>query len=146
MFKLTQMVMALAPYGVCALMAWMTGKYGVSLLLPLLKVIGAVYLGCLLHVLGVYSSLLLLMARLNPLHYFKSIVDAQAVAFTSSSSSSTLPISLACAERRLGVSPPSPPRCCPSAPPSTWMAQPSIRSPPCSWPRPSGWICIWWTT
>ena len=52
--------------------------------------------------LGVYSSLLLLMARLNPLHYFKSIVDAQAVAFTSSSSSSTLPISLACAERRLG--------------------------------------------
>ncbi|MNT09886.1 Proton/sodium-glutamate symport protein [compost metagenome] len=105
MFKLTQMVMALAPYGVCALMAWMTGKYGVSLLLPLLKVIGAVYLGCLLHVLGVYSSLLILLARLNPLHYFKSIVDAQAVAFTSSSSSSTLPISLACAERRLGVSP-----------------------------------------
>ncbi|CAJ1768275.1 sodium:dicarboxylate symporter [Aeromonas salmonicida subsp. salmonicida] len=105
MFKLTQMVMALAPYGVCALMAWMTGKYGVSLLLPLLKVIGAVYLGCLLHVLGVYSSLLILLARLNPLHYFKSIVDAQAVAFTSSSSSSTLPISLACAEKRLGVSP-----------------------------------------
>ncbi|MGY4041652.1 dicarboxylate/amino acid:cation symporter [Aeromonas hydrophila] len=105
MFKLTQMVMALAPYGVCALMAWMTGKYGMSLLLPLLKVIGAVYLGCLLHVLGVYSSLLILLARLNPLHYFKSIVDAQAVAFTSSSSNSTLPISLACAERRLGVSP-----------------------------------------
>mgnify|MGYP006187480519 CR=1 FL=1 len=70
--------------------------------LALLKVIGAVYLGCLLHVLGVYSSLLILLARLNPLHYFKSIVDAQAVAFTSSSSSSTLPISLACAERRLG--------------------------------------------
>ncbi|MGR6421799.1 dicarboxylate/amino acid:cation symporter [Aeromonas veronii] len=105
MFKLTQIVMALAPYGVCALMAWMTGKYGLDLLLPLLKVIGAVYLGCLLHVLGVYSTLLLLLARLNPLHYFKSIVDAQAVAFTSSSSNSTLPISLACAEKRLGVSP-----------------------------------------
>ncbi|MGL5973701.1 MAG: dicarboxylate/amino acid:cation symporter, partial [Aeromonas sobria] len=105
MFKLTQMVMALAPYGVCALMAWMTSKYGLELLLPLLKVIGAVYLGCLLHVLGVYSTLLLLLARLNPLHYFKSIVDAQAVAFTSSSSNNTLPISLACAEQRLGVSP-----------------------------------------
>lgn len=105
MFKLTQMVMALAPYGVCALMAWMTGKYGLDLLLPLLKVIGAVYLGCLLHVLGVYSSLLILLARLNPLHYFRSILDAQAIAFTSSSSSTTLPVSLACAERRLGVSP-----------------------------------------
>jgi Na+/H+-dicarboxylate symporter len=105
MFKLSQMMMALAPYGVCALMAWMTAKYGLSLLLPLLKVISAVYLACLLQILGVYSVLLLLLARLNPLHYFKSILDAQAVAFTSSSSSSTLPVSLACAERRLGVSP-----------------------------------------
>ena len=105
MFKLTQMVMALAPYGVCALMAGMISRYGIELLLPLLKVIGAVYLGCLLHVLGVYSILLLVLARLNPLHYFKSIVDAQAIAFTSSSSSNTLPISLACAEKRLGVSP-----------------------------------------
>ncbi|WP_429082018.1 dicarboxylate/amino acid:cation symporter [Aeromonas bivalvium] len=106
MFTLTQMVMSLAPYGVCALMAWMTGRYGAAIMLPLLKVIGAVYLGCLLHLLGVYSGLLLLLARLNPLHYFKSILDAQAVAFTSSSSEVTLPVSQSCAEHRLGVSPP----------------------------------------
>lgn len=105
MFKLTQMVMALAPYGVCALMAWMVSQYGVGLLLPLLKVIGAVYLGCILHVLGVYSAFLLLLARLNPIHYFKSIVDAQAIAFTGSSSRDTLPVTMACAERRLGVAP-----------------------------------------
>jgi len=105
MFRLARMVMTLAPYGVCALMAWMSSQYGIALLLPLLKVIGAVYLGCLLHVLGVYSSVLLLVVRLNPLHYFKSIVDAQAVAFTSSSSHDTRLVSLACAEQRLGVSP-----------------------------------------
>jgi Na+/H+-dicarboxylate symporter len=96
--------MILAPYGVCALMSWLAAQYGLDLLLPLLKVIGVVYLGCLLHVLGAYSSLLLIVARLNPWHYFRSILDAQAVAFTSSSSTVTQPISMACARRRLGVS------------------------------------------
>ncbi|PJG59714.1 dicarboxylate/amino acid:cation symporter [Aeromonas cavernicola] len=103
MFKLLQMIMVLAPYGVCALMAWMVSIHGLELLLPLLKVIGVLYLGCILHVFGVYTLMLLLLARLNPIHYFKSIVDAQAVAFTSSSSMTTLPTCLACAERRLGV-------------------------------------------
>ncbi|MFM5463602.1 dicarboxylate/amino acid:cation symporter [Aeromonas simiae] len=104
MNKLTQVLMLLAPYGVCALMAWLAARYGLELLLPLLKVIGAVYLGCLLHVLGVYSGMLLLLARLNPWHYFRSILDAQALAFTSSSSATTQPLSMQCAEQRLGVS------------------------------------------
>lgn len=104
MNKLSQVLMILAPYGVCALMSWLAAQYGLDLLLPLLKVIGVVYLGCLLHVLGAYSSLLLIVARLNPWHYFRSILDAQAVAFTSSSSTVTQPISMACARRRLGVS------------------------------------------
>lgn len=104
MNRLTQMLMRLAPYGVCALMAWLGAQYGLALLLPLLKVIGAVYLGCLLQVLGVYSSMLALLARLNPWHYFRSTLDAQAVAFTSSSSAITRPVSTECAESRLGVS------------------------------------------
>ena len=96
------------------MMAWMTANAGVSLLLPLLQVIGAVYLGCLLHLLGVCSSLLLLLARLNPLHYFKSILDAQAVAFTSSSSSSTLPIpAWPAPSADSGGLPPSPPKVLP---------------------------------
>ena len=145
MFKLTQMVMALAPYGVCALMAWMTGKYGLDLLLPLLKVIGAVYLGCLLHVLGVYSTLLLLLARLNPLHYFKSIVDASGGGLHQQlqqlhpahqsglrrEAAGSLPRHhrQGAAHRRYH---------------QHGMAPPSIRgSQRCSWLRHSGWICTW---
>lgn len=104
MYKLTDLVMKLAPYGVFALMAWVAGKYGLTLLLPLMKVIGAVYLGSILHVLGVYSALILFIAKLSPVQYFRGIVDAQVVAFTTTSSAGTLPVSMKCAREKLGVS------------------------------------------
>ncbi|KXO13060.1 Sodium/glutamate symport protein [Moritella sp. JT01] len=104
MYKLTDLVMKLAPYGVFALMAWVAGKFGLALLLPLMKVIGAVYLGSILHVLGVYSALILFIAKLSPVQYFRGIVDAQVVAFTTTSSAGTLPVSMKCARENLGVS------------------------------------------
>ncbi|MCL1074319.1 dicarboxylate/amino acid:cation symporter [Shewanella dokdonensis] len=103
MYKLTDMVMRLAPYGVFGLMAWVSGKYGMQMLLPLLKVIVAVYLGCILHVLGFYSVVLSVFARLNPLQFFKGVSNALAVAFTTSSSAGTLPASMKCASEYLGV-------------------------------------------
>lgn len=104
MYKLTSLVMACAPYGVFALIAVVAGQYGLAVLLPLLKLILVVYLVCLIQVLGVYSAMLATLARLNPLRYLKGIADAAAVAFSSASSSGTLPVSLRCARDRLGVS------------------------------------------
>lgn len=103
MYKLTDMVMKLAPYGVFGLMAWVAGEYGVQMLLPLIKVIIAVYLGCLIHILGFYSIVLSVFAKLNPLQFFKGISNAMAVAFTTSSSAGTLPASMKCASEYLGV-------------------------------------------
>ncbi|MCG9695713.1 dicarboxylate/amino acid:cation symporter [Shewanella sp. Isolate11] len=103
MFKLTDMVMKLAPYGVFGLMAWVAGAYGIDMLAPLIKVIIAVYLGCLLHILGFYSLLLSTVAKLNPLQFFKGIRSALAVAYTTSSSAGTLPVSMKCANESLGV-------------------------------------------
>ncbi len=104
MYKLTDLVMRLAPYGVFALMAWVAGKFGLALLLPLIKVIGAAYIGSILHVIGVYSMLISVVAKLNPVKYFRGIIDAQVVAFTSTSSAGTLPVSMKCARENLGVS------------------------------------------
>ncbi|MBV7316983.1 dicarboxylate/amino acid:cation symporter [Shewanella sp. NIFS-20-20] len=103
MYKLTDMVMKLAPYGVFGLMAWVAGEYGIAMLLPLMKVIVAVYLGCLLHILGFYSLVLKLLAGLSPLQFFKGISNAMAVAFTTSSSAGSLPASMKCASEYLGV-------------------------------------------
>jgi Na+/H+-dicarboxylate symporter len=104
MFKLTELVMSFAPYGIFALMAWVAGKYGIDVLLPLFKVIGAVYLGCIVHVLVVYSGAISMIAGLSPVKYLKGIVNAQMMAFSSTSSSGTLPVSIRCARENLGVS------------------------------------------
>lgn len=104
MYKLTEIVMSFAPIGVFALSAWVAGKYGLDILLPLAKVIAAVYVGCVLHVLFVCGGLVGILAKLNPVRYFKGITDAQMVAFTTTSSSGTLPVSMRCAHEKLGVS------------------------------------------
>ncbi len=66
--------------------------------------IGVAYLASILHVLVVYSGLLALLGKLNPVRYLRGILDALVVAFSSASSSGTLPISIRCARKNLGVS------------------------------------------
>jgi Na+/H+-dicarboxylate symporter len=103
MFKLTSIVISFAPYGVFALMVWVAGTYGLDMLAPLAKVIAMVYLGCFLHAVVVYGGLIRFVARLNPLRYFQGSVEPVMVAFTSTSSSGTLPVTMMAAERNLGV-------------------------------------------
>jgi Na+/H+-dicarboxylate symporter len=102
-YKLTAIVIWFAPFGVFALMAWTAGTYGLDLLLPLGMVIVAVYLGCLIHAFVVYGGALWALG-LNPLLFFKGVAEAAAVAFTTTSSAGTLPVSMTCARKNLGVS------------------------------------------
>ncbi|MCS0542696.1 dicarboxylate/amino acid:cation symporter, partial [Aeromonas veronii] len=104
MYKITGIVMKLAPFGVFGLIAPTVGEYGVSVLLPLLKVIVVVYLGCILHAVITYSTSVKLFANMNPLKFFKGIAPASLVAFSTTSSSGTLPITIKNSEENLGVS------------------------------------------
>jgi len=103
-YKLTGMVMTLAPYGVFGLMAWTTGKYGLDVLLPLLKVVLLIYLACIFHVLFVYAPIIRIFAKLNPLRYLKGVVNPAFVGFSTCSSSGTLPITIKAAREEMGVS------------------------------------------
>ncbi len=85
-------------------MTWVAGTYGLDLLAPLAKVIAMVYLGCAVHAVVVYGGLIKFIARLNPLRYFQGSIEPVMVAFTSTSSSGTLPVTMMSAERNLGVS------------------------------------------
>lgn len=76
MYKLTEMIMKFAPYGVLALIASVVGSYGLSVLLPLLKVIIAIYLGCLLHWLITYTGAIKLFSDLRVSKFFKGIRSA----------------------------------------------------------------------
>ncbi|NON27892.1 cation:dicarboxylase symporter family transporter, partial [Escherichia coli] len=90
MYKITAIVMKLAPIGVFGLIAPTVGEYGLSVLLPLMKVILVVYFGCILHAVLVYSTSVKLFANMNPLKFFTGIAPASLVAFSTSSSSGTL--------------------------------------------------------
>lgn len=104
MYKITAIVMKLAPIGVFGLIAPTVGEYGLSVLLPLMKVILVVYFGCILHAVLVYSTSVKLFANMNPLKFFTGIAPASLVAFSTSSSSGTLPITIKNTEENLGVS------------------------------------------
>lgn len=106
MYKMTAIIMELAPFGVFALMAWVSASYGLDVLISLGKIIFAVYLGAVLHMAITYAGGIALFAKLNPIRYFRGIVTAQTVAFTTTSSSATLPVTTQNVTENLGVSKP----------------------------------------
>ncbi|AGB41085.1 Na+/H+ dicarboxylate symporter [Halobacteroides halobius DSM 5150] len=104
MYKMTAMVMELAPYGVLALIASVVGSFGLSVLLPLIKVIIAVYIGCLIHWLITYGGAIKFFSQLKITEFFKGISSAQIFAFSTCSSSGTLPVTTKCCRENLGAS------------------------------------------
>ena len=104
MQKVTMIVMELTPFGVFALMAWVSGTLGQDALIALAKLVGLNYLGCLLIIFGIYSAMIHFLAKLPVHDFFRGIIDAMAVSYSTASSNATLPVTLRCAERNLGVS------------------------------------------
>jgi Na+/H+-dicarboxylate symporter len=104
MHKLTHFVMMLAPYGVFALMAATVGKIGIRSLVPLVKFLACNYIACLIQLLLVFSLSLKYLAKVKVIPFFKGMKDAIVLAFTTSSSSATLPVALECTQKHLGIS------------------------------------------
>lgn len=106
MLKVTHIVMEFAPFGVFALVAWVMGTVGPATFLNVFLLAVAVYLGCFLHMLLVHGAIVRFFARLPLLPFFRGVREPQLVAYSTSSSSATLPASLSAAEHNLGISPP----------------------------------------
>lgn len=106
MLRITHWVMEVAPFGVFALIAEVSGTQGVSALLDVITLALAVLLGCIAHVVFVHGFLIMhLTLKLSPVMFFRGARDAMLVAFSTSSSSATLPVSMSVAEENLGIKP-----------------------------------------
>lgn len=103
MMKITHIVMEAAPLGVLALMTWVMATQGFGVFTVLGKMVAALYIACILHMLITYGGIIKLILRLPLIRFFRGIADAQAVAFSTSSSSATLPVTMTCARENLGV-------------------------------------------
>jgi Na+/H+-dicarboxylate symporter len=104
MLVVTRIVMEVAPFGVFALIAWVTGTVGLSVFENIARLAGAVVVGCLIQTLVVHGLVLRLLARLPVLPFFRGCSEAMMVAFTTSSSAATLPVAMRVAQKNLGVS------------------------------------------
>jgi DAACS family dicarboxylate/amino acid:cation (Na+ or H+) symporter len=96
-------VIQLAPYAVAALLFNLIAVKGFAALLPLAKFV-AVAIGALaVHMFVVFPLLLWFIGRMNPIEFFKKAEPVILTAFSTSSSSATLPTTLRVAEEVLGT-------------------------------------------
>ncbi|MFL2908062.1 MAG: dicarboxylate/amino acid:cation symporter [Limisphaerales bacterium] len=109
--RITFLIMLFAPVGVFALIAsTITNMAGedpsqvISLLGSLAWYCLAVIIGLLIHGSIVYLGLLKIFTSLSIPHFFRSIGQAQLLAFSTSSSGATLPVTMKCVEEKLGAS------------------------------------------
>lgn len=102
--KVTMFVMETAPFGVFALMTWVMADQGLTVLISLGKMTAALYLTSAVQIFFVFGLVLVgLFGRLPILPFFRGMADAIAVAFSTSSSSATLPVTITCVTQNLGV-------------------------------------------
>ena len=101
--KMVHIIMKIAPYGVFALISAVVADFGLGILFILLKYSLVVVAGLILHVTIVYSSAIKLFSKQRVGTFFRGIRPAQLIAFSSASSSATLPVTMECTEKNLGV-------------------------------------------
>ena len=104
MIQMTNLVMKFAPIGIFALVCKVIIMSGADAFRPLAVFFIAVILALALHMLVFLPLVLKYIARVNPILHFKAMMPALLTAFSTSSSSATLPLTLDCVERRAGVS------------------------------------------
>ena len=108
--KLVEMIMYFAPYGVFALIAKTISSVSgdisqiSSILSALLFYMGVVIAGLFMHMSITYISILKIFTNISLKHFFKSIGPVQLVAFSTSSSGATLPVTMKRCDKDLGVS------------------------------------------
>lgn len=104
--KITHWVMEVAPFGVFALVSHTVATQGFESLRAIALLIAAVYIGLLIHMFLTYGFLIRVVLNLPLVRFFRGILDAQAVAYSTASSSATLPVTITNATDNLGIKKP----------------------------------------
>lgn len=103
MMYLVNLVMKFAPYGTFGLIATAVGSQGYSAIKAMGLYMIVVILALVIHAIVTYGSAVYFLAKYNPLTFFKKFSPAMTVAFSTSSSNATLPISMETAQKELKV-------------------------------------------
>lgn len=104
MMKVTEYVIKLAPLGVVGLIVNAVAPAGLDMFVNLAIYMITIASGLSLHLVVVLPLIFFIFTRYNPLKHFRAMASAMAMAFSTSSSNATLPVTMRCVENNAGVS------------------------------------------
>ena len=104
MMRITMWVMRFTPIGVFGLVAAEVTQTGFDAFVPLLSFFFTALFSLLGHALITLPLLLWLIAGVNPWRHYRAMSPAMLTAFSTASSSATLPLTMECVEKNAGVS------------------------------------------
>lgn len=102
MYKVVTGIMQYAPVGVFVLISIVFAQQGPKAIGPLLMITLTVYLGFVVHLVGIYGGFLAIW-QLGIFRFFKLANEAMITAFVTRSSSGTLPVTMRVSEEKLGI-------------------------------------------
>ncbi len=104
MMKLTSGIIKFLPIGVFALITLMVGTTGFEAFVPLAKYAATIFSGVSIHFFVTLPILLIVLGRISPRIHFANMRDPLLIAFSTSSSAATLPVTMNVVEEKVGVS------------------------------------------
>lgn len=103
MMYLVRIVMKFAPYGTFGLIATAVGSQGLSAMQAMGSYMLVILAALLIHATFTYGGTVLFLAKKSPVWFFKEFFPAMTVAFSTSSSTGTLPVSMDIAQKKLNI-------------------------------------------
>ncbi len=103
MLTIAKWIINLSPLGVFALVSYIVAEKGIHSLLSLWQYVIAVVVGLFIHAVVNLGLIAFLVGKFNPFKYFLKVKEALLIAFSTASSSATLPVSMEVAEEKAGV-------------------------------------------
>lgn len=104
MMRITDLVLRFAPIGVFALVAKVVAESGLDAFAPLAAFMLTVVLALAFHMLVTLPLILRFVGGVSPLRHYRAMLPALLTAFSTASSSATVPVTMECVEKRAGVS------------------------------------------
>lgn len=96
-------IIKIAPIGVFCMMANTVATVGGTSLAGIFKMLMTLYITFFIMYLVVYPLILCFVAKLNPIQFYKNLVPVLIMAFSTCSSNATIPVTMDCAKKRMGV-------------------------------------------
>lgn len=101
--KMITIVIELSPYAAFSLIAWVVSKQGIGIIISLSKLVISVTIAMIAQYI-IFGLLILIFSRISPIPFYKKSLEYQILAFSTSSSKATLPVTMQVCREKLGIS------------------------------------------